>query len=147
MLRIMRRGTRPVVTWRRAEVMLLFAQSMGVAGIAKVAFTSEGHVRDVIGNFNADGFDSLYPCYRGEYPPKFTLRQRREIKKIAQVKAGRSWPALLDPDPAEAGGAPGRRGGSGRHQPRGPGYLAPRGGVMFQRLKTWKGSTDPEFVH
>jgi hypothetical protein len=35
----------------------------------------------VIGNFNADGFASLYPRYKGGRPPKFTLRQRREIKK------------------------------------------------------------------
>lgn len=38
---------------------------MDVAGIARVAFTSEDHVRDVIHNFNSDGFDSLYPRYRG----------------------------------------------------------------------------------
>ena len=37
-------------------------------------------------NFNADGFGSLYPKYRGGHPPKFTLPQRREIKKIAKSK-------------------------------------------------------------
>jgi hypothetical protein len=40
----------------------------------------------VIRNFNADGFSSLYPRYRGGRPPKFTLVQRREIKKIARSK-------------------------------------------------------------
>jgi hypothetical protein len=43
-------------------------------------------VRDVAGNFNADGFDSLYPRSKGGYPLKFTLGQRREIKKIAMSK-------------------------------------------------------------
>ena len=57
---------------------------MGVGAIAKVAFTSEDRVRDVIRNFNTDGFDSLYPRYKGGRPPKFTLGQRREIKKIAK---------------------------------------------------------------
>jgi transposase len=57
---------------------------MDVAGIARVAFTSEDRVRDVIRNFNADGFGSLYPRYRGGRPPKFTLGQRREVKKIAK---------------------------------------------------------------
>jgi transposase len=52
-----------------------------VAAIAKVAFTSEDRVRDVIRNFNNDGFASLYPKYKGGRPPKFTLPQRREIKK------------------------------------------------------------------
>jgi hypothetical protein len=51
--------------------------------IAKVAFTSEDRVRDVIRNFNADGFGSMYPKYKGGHPPKFTLVQRREIKKTA----------------------------------------------------------------
>jgi hypothetical protein len=47
---------------------------------------SEDRVRDVIRHFNADGFDSLYPRYKGGYPLKFTLGQRRAIKKIAKSK-------------------------------------------------------------
>ena len=86
LLRIVRRDSGPVVTWRRAQMVLLPAQGMDVAAIAKVAFTSEDRVRDVIRNFNADGFSSLYPKYRGGRPPKFTLPQRREIKKIAKSK-------------------------------------------------------------
>jgi hypothetical protein len=49
-------------------MVLLSAQSMDVTGIAKVAFTSEDRVRDVIHNFNADGFGSLYPKYNGGRP-------------------------------------------------------------------------------
>ena len=82
LLRIVRRGTGSVVTWRRPQMVLLSAQGMDVAGIAGVAFTSEDRVRDVIHNFNADGFSSLYPKYPGGRAPKFTLPQRREIKKI-----------------------------------------------------------------
>jgi hypothetical protein len=40
-------------------MVLLLAQRMDVAGIAKVALTSEDRVRNVIHNFNADGFSSL----------------------------------------------------------------------------------------
>ncbi len=86
LVRIIRRGSGPVVTWRRAQMVLLPTQSMDAAAIAKVAFTSEDRVRDVIRNFNADGFGSLYPKYKGGHPPKFTLGQRREIKKIAKSK-------------------------------------------------------------
>ena len=86
LVRIVRRGTGSVVTWRRAQMVLLSAQGMDVAAIARVAFTSDDRVRDVIRNFNADGFGSLYPRYRGGHPPKFTLPQRREIKKIAKSK-------------------------------------------------------------
>ena len=67
-------------------MVLLSAQGMDVAGIAKVAFTSVDRVRDVIHNFNADGFSSLYPKYQGGRPAKFALGQRREIKKIAKSR-------------------------------------------------------------
>ena len=50
-----------MVTWRRAQMVLLSAQGMDVAAIEKVAFTSEDRVRDVIRNFNADG---SVPCIR-----------------------------------------------------------------------------------
>jgi len=54
-----------------------------MAGIAKVTFTSPDRVREVINNFNQDGFGSLYPRYAGGRPPTFTLPQRQQVKKIA----------------------------------------------------------------
>jgi transposase len=86
LLRIVRRSSGSVVTWRRAQMVLLSAQGMDVPMIAKVTFTSPDRVRDVIHNFNADGFDSLRPKYAGGRPPKFTLPQRQEIKKIALAR-------------------------------------------------------------
>ena len=83
LLRIVRRSSGSVVTWRRAQMVLLAAQRMPAPKIAQVTFTSEDRVRDVLHNFNLDGFDSLYPRYRGGRPPTFTLAQRREIKKVA----------------------------------------------------------------
>ena len=44
-MRIVRRDSGSVVTWRRAQMVLLSAQGMGVAAIAKVAFTSQDRVR------------------------------------------------------------------------------------------------------
>jgi transposase len=76
-------------------MVLLLAQGMDVPAIAKVAFTSEDRVRDVIRNFNADGFGSMYPRYKGGHPPKFTLVQRREIKKVAKGQASRVRPAVF----------------------------------------------------
>jgi Winged helix-turn helix len=73
LLRIVRRSSGSVVTWRRAQMVWLSAQRMDVAQIAEVTFTSPDRVREVIHNFNADGFDSLYPKYRGGRPPTFTL--------------------------------------------------------------------------
>src|SRR5215218_459376 len=83
LLRIVRRSSGSVVTWRRAQMVLLSAQGMDVPAIAKVTFTSPDRVRDVLHNFNADGFDSLLPRYAGGRPPKFDLAQREEIKKVA----------------------------------------------------------------
>ena len=71
LLRIVRRGTGSVVTWRRAQMVLLSAQRMPVAKIAEVTFPSTARVRDVIHNVNTDGFDSLFPRYAGGRPPKF----------------------------------------------------------------------------
>jgi Helix-turn-helix domain len=65
LLSIVRRGTGSVVRWRRAQVVLWSAQGMDVPQIATIAFTSEDRVREVIHNFNADGFDSLAPKYSG----------------------------------------------------------------------------------
>ena len=83
LLRIGRQGSGSVVTWRRAQMVLLSAQGMPVAKIAEVRFTSPDRVRDVLHNFTADGFDSLQPKYAGGRPPKFGLPQRQQIKSIA----------------------------------------------------------------
>jgi transposase len=66
-----------VVTWRRAQIVLLSAQGMPAAKIAQVTFTAPDRVRDVIHSFNVDGFDRLKPRYAGGRPPTFTLPQRR----------------------------------------------------------------------
>src|SRR4051794_7189327 len=86
LLRIVRRSSGSVVTWRRAQMVLLSAQGMDPAGIAAVTFTSPDRVRDVLHNFNADGFDSLKPRYAGGRPPRFDLDQRARIKQIALAR-------------------------------------------------------------
>jgi hypothetical protein len=48
LLRIVRRSSGSVVTWRRAQMVLLSAQGMDVAEIAKVTFTSQDRVREVL---------------------------------------------------------------------------------------------------
>jgi hypothetical protein len=78
LLRIVRRGSGSVVTWRRAQMILLSAQAMEVPQIARVTFTSEDRVRDVIHNFNADGFDALYP--RSVFVSCASARERRACR-------------------------------------------------------------------
>ena len=146
LVRTIRRGSGSVVTWRRAQMVLLSAQGMDVAAIAKVAFTSEDRVRDVIRNFNADGFSSLYPKYKGGHPPKFTPVQRREIKKIAKSKPVEhdlpfstwSLDGLADFLVAE--------GVVDDISHEGLRVLLCQEGVTFQRLKTWKASKGPRYA-
>jgi transposase len=146
LVRIVRRGTGSVVTWRRAQMVLLSAQGMDVAAIARVAFTSEDRVRDVIRNFSADGFSSLYPRYRGGHPPKFTLAQRREIKKIARSKPAEhdlpfsTWSLSKLAELLVAEGVVDDISHEGLR------ILLREEGVTFQRVKTWKGSKDPDYA-
>jgi hypothetical protein len=83
LLRIIRRGTGSVVTWRRAQIVLLSAQGMSPARISEVVFTDPDTVREVIHNVNRHGFESQYPRYAGGRPQTFTLPKRQEIKRIA----------------------------------------------------------------
>ncbi|MFC9407272.1 IS630 family transposase [[Kitasatospora] papulosa] len=146
LLRITRRGTGSVVTWRRAQTVLLSAQGVPVARIAAVSFASDDRVRDVIHNFSTDGFDSLYPKYRGGRPRTFTLAERREIKKIAKSKPAEhdlpfsTWSLTKLADFLVAEGVV--RGIS--HESLR--IMLREEGVSFQRLKTWKTSSDPNYA-
>ena len=83
LLGLVRRGSGSIVTWRRAQIVLLAAQGMPSLRIAEVVFSDPDTVREVIHNFNRDGFGALFPRYRGGRPRTFTLPQRQAIKRIA----------------------------------------------------------------
>ena len=142
---IVRRGSGSVVTWRRAQIVLLSAQGMDVPQIAKVAFTSEDRVREVIHNFNDDGFDSLYPKYAGGRPPTFTLPQRREIKKVALSRPTdhdlpfSTWSLSKLAEFLVAEGVVDDISHEGLRA------LLREEGVSFQVIKTFKVSNDPDF--
>jgi len=145
LLRIVRRSTGSVVTWRRAQMVLLSAQGMDVAQIAKVAFTSEDRVRAVLHNFNDDGFDSLYPKYAGGRPPTFTLPQRQAIKKTALARPQdhglpfSTWSLSKLAEFVVAEGVVDDISHEGLR------VLLREEGVSFQVIKTWKQSNDPDF--
>jgi transposase len=145
LLRIVRRASGSVVTWRRAQMVLLSAQGMDVAQIAKVAFTSPDRVRDVINNFNDDGFESLYPRYAGGRPPTFTLAQRQAVKKMAlsrPVDHGlpfSTWSLTKLAELLVAEGVVDDISHEGLRD------LLRKEGVSFQVIKTWKTSNDPDY--
>ncbi len=145
LLRIVRRGSGSVVTWRRAQIVLLSAQRMSPSAISEVVFTDPDTVREVIHNFNRDGFDALYPRYAGGRPPTFTLPQRRAIKKIAlsvPTDLGRpfaTWSLAKLADYLVAEGVVTDISHEGLRA------LLREEGVSFQAVRTWKRSNDPAF--
>jgi transposase len=145
LLSIIRRGSGSVVRWRRAQIVLWSAQRMDVPAIAKIAFTSEDRVREVIHNFNEDGFDSLAPKYAGGRPPKFTLGQRREIKKVALSRPMdhdlpfSTWSLSKLAEFLVAEGVVDDISHEGLRA------LLREEGVSFQVIKTFKASNDPDF--
>jgi len=126
-------------------MVLLSAQAMDVAQIAKVAFTSEDRVREVLHNFNDDGFDSLYPRYAGGRPPTFTLPQRQQVKKVALSRPAdhnlpfSTWSLAKLADYLVAEGVVDDISHEGLR------VLLREEGVSIQALKTWKQSNDPDF--
>jgi transposase len=118
---------------------------MDVPAIAKIAFTSEDRVREVIHNFNKDGFDSLAPKYSGGRPPKFTAPERAAIKKIALGRPTdygepfSTWSLTKLADHLV------RKGVVEDISHEGLRALLREEGVSFQAIKTWKTSNDPDF--
>ncbi|MGO8870752.1 MAG: IS630 family transposase [Acidimicrobiales bacterium] len=145
LLSIIRRGSGSVVRWRRAQIVLWSAQGMDVQQIATIAFTSEDRVRQVLHNFNEDGFDSLVPKYAGGRPPTFTLPERREIKKIALSRPQdhnlpfSAWSLSKLAEFLVAEGVVDDISHEGLR------VLLREEGVSFQVIKTWKQSNDPDF--
>ena len=145
LLRIVRRDSGSVVTWRRAQIVLLAAQRMPAPRIAEVVFTDPDTVRDVIHNFNRDGFEALYPRYRGGRPRTFTLPERQQIKRIALSVPSdlgqpfATWSLAKLADYLVAEGVVTDISHEGLRQ------LLREEGVSFQALRTWKRSNDPEF--
>jgi transposase len=145
LLRIVRRTSGSVVTWRRAQIVLLSAQGMSPPAISEVVFTDPDTVRDVIHNFNRDGFDALYPRYKGGRPQTFTLPKRQQIKRIALTDPQNldqpfaTWSLAKLADYLVAEGVVTDISHEGLR------LLLREEGVRFQALRTWKRSNDPNF--
>ena len=145
LLRMIRRSSGSIVTWRRAQMVLLAAQRMPATRIAEVVFSDPDTVREVIHNFNRDGFDSLYPRYRGGRPRSFTLPQRQQVKRIALAvptdlgQPFATWSLAKLADYLVAEEVVDDISHEGLRQ------LLREEDVSFQAVRTWKRSNDPAF--
>jgi transposase len=145
LLRTVRRSSWSVVTWRRAQMVLLSVQGMDVAGIARVSFTSPDRVREVINNFNQNGFESLYPKYSGGRPPTFTLPQRRDIKEIALSRPVDHGLPFSTWSLSKLAEFPVAEGVVEDISHEGLRELLRKEEVSFQAIKTFKASDDPDY--
>jgi len=145
LLRMIRRSSGSIVTWRRAQIVLLAAQRMPATRIAEVVFSDPDTVREVIHNFNRDGFDALYPRYRGGRPRTFTLPQRQAITRIAlsvPTDLGRpfaTWSLARLADYLVAEEVVDDISHEGLRQ------LLREEGVSLQAVRSWKRSNDPAY--
>lgn len=125
-------------------MVLLSAQGMDPVQIARVAFTTADRARDVIHNFNADGFESLYPPLSGWASTEVLRAAAGRDQADRAFASGRDLPFsswsltklaefLVSEGVVEDISHEGLR------------KLLDADGVSFQRIKTWKESTDPEF--
>jgi len=124
---------------------VVVGQGMDVPQIARIAFTSEDRVREVIHNFNDDGFDSLDPKYAGGRPPKFTLPQRQQIKKIALGRPEDYGLPFWTWSLSKLADHLVRKGVVDDISHEGLRALLREEGVSFQAVKTWKESNDPDY--
>jgi transposase len=93
-----------------------------------------------------DGFDSLFPKYKGGRPRTFTLPERREIKKMAKSKPVEQglpfsiWSLTRLADFLVAEGVVDDISHEALR------VLLREADVCFQRVKTWKTSRDPDYA-
>ncbi|WP_455357560.1 IS630 family transposase [Streptomyces sp. SYSU K217416] len=146
LLRIVRRGSTSTVRFRRAMMVLASAGGNTVPAIANLVQADEDTVRDVIHRFNEIGLACLDPRWAGGRPRLLTDDDEEFVVQTATTrptKLGKPftrWSVRKLADHLRRNIARPIR--IGREALR---CLLARRGVSFQRTKTWKESTDPDF--
>ncbi|GAB2754997.1 IS630 family transposase [Kitasatospora kifunensis] len=144
--RIVRRGSASSVRYRRAMMLLASAGGNRVPVIAQLVAADEDTVRDVIHRFNEIGLACLDPRWAGGRPRQLSPDDEDFVVQMATARPATlgqpftrwSIRKLL----AYLRRVHGRVIRIGREALR---CLLARRGVTFQRTKTWKESTDPEY--
>jgi transposase len=139
------RTAKDPVKLRRAIVVLMSAQGQSVPDIAHLLDCSPEYVRGVIHDFNETGFRALDPKWSGGRPKTISEQARRRICLIARCcprdlgLAFSTWSLTkLAEYLATASIA-----SVSRESIR---QILRAGGVSWQATKTWKASTDPDFL-
>ena len=145
LLRIVRRSSGSVVTWRRAQMVLLSAQGMDVAQIAKVAFTSSDRVRRSCTTSTTTGSTPWRPVRRGPaaqiHPPRAPGDQedRAVSRPVDHDLPFSTWSLSKLAEFFVAEGVVDDISHEGLR------VVLREEGVSFQVIKTYKQSNDPDF--
>jgi transposase len=139
------RTAKDPVKLRRAIVVLMSAQGQSAPDIAHLLDCSPEYVRGVIHAFNESGFAALDPKWSGGRPTTIGEQARRQICLIARCcprdlgLAFSTWSlAKLAEYLAVAGIA--------RISRESIRQILHAGGINWLATKTWKASTDPQFL-
>jgi transposase len=129
---------------QRAMIVLASATGMSAPQIAALVRTDESHVRKVIHAFNAEGFGSLDPDYRGGRPKKTTPEQRDRIVAVARARPDTQGVALTRWSLAKLSAHLAGLGISLSEEALRQTLRA--AGLSHQRTRSWKWSPDPDFA-
>jgi transposase len=140
------RTAKDPVKLRRAIVVLMSAQGQSVPDIAHLLDCSPEYVRGVIHAFNESGFAALDPKWSGGRPKTISEAARRKIRLIARCCPRdlglpfSFWSLSKLSDHLVATGVVAS---ISRETVR---QILRSGGISWQATKTWKASTDPDFI-
>ena len=145
LLQIVRRGSASTIRYRRAMIVLASSSGNTVPAIARLVAADEDTVRDVIHAFNEMGLRCLDPRWAGHRARLLSKDQEDYVVALASERPGKAgapftrWSIRkLQAFLAADAHRPIR---IGRETLR---ILLRRGGVTFQRTRTWKESPDPQ---
>ncbi len=139
------RTAKDPVKLRRAIVVLMSAQGQSVPDIAHLLDCSPEYVRMVIHAFNDTGFAALDPKWSGGRPRTISEQVRREICLLARCcprdlgLAFSTWSLTKLAEYLAAA----RIAHISRESIR---QILHEGGINWLATKTWKASTDPQFI-
>lgn len=142
-----RHGKDPI--WmKRSQVILCSAQGMTVQEIAKLTLLSEYHIRELIRTFNSGGLEAVRPRKPGKPHYKFTEEEKASVAEFAQIPPRvmgypfNSWSLSKLKGAIEE-----RRNviGTKTISDEEIRLILEEKGISYQRTKTWKESSDPEF--
>jgi transposase len=155
LLRLVRRGVHDSIRYRRAMIIMASSSGNAVPAIARLIAGDPDTVRDVIHAFNDQGLAMLAPRWGPGRPRRITDTDVRIIVATAKLRPARlglpftHWStrklaAYLSGDYGAQNPAwiPARTIRIGRERVR---RILHEHGISFQRTRTWKTSTAPDF--